>query len=274
MTKSPYEIPSLAKACRLLQLVAEHQGEWTATELARAIETPRTTCFRMLQTLAQEKLILADGSSYRLGPGLVRLGLKTLEGLSIRRLCVPVLRELSKSLGETVHLAILCDDRSLLLEVCDSPQSQRVSSRPGSLVWLHASATGKVLLAHLDAARRDELFARLEMPALTPRSLTSPDLLSAQFPAIREQSYAIDDEEYQHDYRCLAVPVKDAQGEVIAAIGMTSSPSRLPYASIAATVSRLQEGARVLSFNLPANSEEPGLKLKKPRKKRVKPNPT
>jgi DNA-binding IclR family transcriptional regulator len=271
MTKSPYEIPSLAKACRLLQLVAEHQGEWTATELARAIETPRTTCFRMLQTLVQEKLILADGSSYRLGAGLVRLGLKTLEGLSIRRLCVPVLRELAKTLGETVHLAILCDDRSLLLEVYDSPQSQRVSSRPGSLVWLHASATGKVLLSHLDQGPRNELFTRLEMPALTPRSLTSPELLSAQFPAILEQGYAMDDEEYQHDYRCLAVPVKDGQGKVIAAIGLTSSPARLPYASIASVISRMQEGSRVLSYNLPSTSEETGSKLKKPRKKRDKP---
>ncbi|MEN9360924.1 MAG: Transcriptional regulator KdgR [Verrucomicrobiota bacterium] len=267
MMKNNYEIPSLAKACRLLQLVAEHQGEWTATELARAIETPRTTCFRMLQTLAQEKLILADGKSYRLGPGLVRLGLKTLEGLPIRRLCVPVLRELSRSLGETVHLAILCDDRSLLLEVCDAPHSQRISSRPGSLVWLHASATGKVLLAHLDDSRRAELFSRLEMPALTPRSLTRPELLAAQFPAILAAGYAMDDEEYIHDGRCLAVPVRNAAGEVIAAIGMTSSPSRLPESAIAAAVSRLQEGSRILSFNLPG-SEEPAIKLKKPRKKR------
>lgn len=246
----PYRIPSLAKSCQLLQLVSQHQGEWNASELARALKIPRTTCFRMLQTLVLEKFIEADGSSYRIGPGLVRLGLQTLEGMPIRRLCVPILRDLGRALGETVHLAILCDDRSLLLEVCDAGPSARVASRPGTLVFLHASSTGKALLAGLPEDRRKTLVARLELAPLTTKTLATPKALLAELKAVAKQGYAVDDGEYTHAGRCLAVPVRDAAGAVVAAIGTTSSVERLPLERIAATAARMQESARALTAQL------------------------
>lgn len=249
---SVYRIPALSRACRLLQLVAEHQGEWNASELARALKVPRTTCFRMLRTLVDEKFIEADGASYRLGPGLVRLGLSTLEGLPIRRLCVPILRDLRRSLGETVHLAILCDDRSLLLEVADAARDARVASRPGTAVRLHCSSTGKVLLAHLDSARRDALLARLDLPAFTPRTLTGRAALRAALREVAALGYAVDDGEYAEDVRCVAVPVRDARGEVVAALGMTGAPERLRLEDIPAVAARMGEAALALTRQLTA----------------------
>lgn len=249
-----YRIPALSRACRLLQLVAEHQGEWSSSELARALKVPRTTCFRMLRTLVDEKFIEADGASYRLGPGLVRLGLSTLEGMPIRRLCVPILHELGRSLGETVHLAILCDDRSLLLEVADSAGDARIANRPGTAVRLHASSTGKVLLAHLDKDRREALLARIDLPAFTPRTLATRTALRSALREVATLGYAVDDGEYAERVRCVAVPVHGERGQVIAALGMTGSPDRLRLEDIPSVAARMSEAAQAITVQLCAEA--------------------
>lgn len=251
--KAPeYQIPALSRACRLLQLVAEHQGEWSASELARALKVPRTTCFRMLRTLVEAKFIEVDGSSYRLGPGLVRLGLSTLEGMPMRRLSVGILRELSRVFGETVHLAILSDDRSLLLEVADGPGGTRVASRPGTMVRLHASSTGKILLAAMDEAKREALLARLDFPTFTPATITSAEALRADLRTVKARGYALDDGEYSVGVRCVAVPVCDAKGAVVASIGMTGSPDRMSLDDVPAVAARMRKAAADLTAQLVA----------------------
>lgn len=231
-SETPYRIPALSRTCRLLQLVADHGGEWNASELARALGVPRTTCFRMLRTLAQEGFLVAEGASYRLGPGLVRLGLSTLERLPWRRAGVPVLTALSRELGETTHLAMLCDDRSLLVEVADCADTTRVAGRPGTAVRIHTSATGKVLLAFLGKEEREALLSRMDYPAATARTITTRAALTRELNAVRLRGYAVDDEECLEGVRCVAVPVRDGSGEVVAALGLTGPAGRVTEESL------------------------------------------
>ena len=246
-----YLIPNLLVTCQLLQRVADGQEQWTASALARALAVPRTTCYRILQTLVRSEFIQGEEGRYSLGPGLVRLGLHTLEGMPIRRACVPILSRLSQTLQESTHLAILCGQQSLLLEVRDHPQASRVASRPGTLAYAHASATGKVMLAFLPAAERRSMLASLTLMSLTKDTITGKAKLRAHLDEVAREGYAMDDEEYIVGVRCLAVPVRNARNRVVAAIGVTASKRNLGARTRKTWLEQLQREADRLTAALP-----------------------
>lgn len=227
-----YQIPSLAKACQALRLMADAGRPFTPSDLARQLKMPRTTAFRLLRTLVAEGLIDERDDGYHLGIGMLRLALRTLEGIDVRGKSVPVLRELANCTGETAHIAILASDKSLLVEVFDSPNPLRVASRTGTLADLHCSSTGKVLLAHLAAERRDLLIEALKMERRTRNTITAKQDLRRDLERVLELGYGLDDEEYMEGVRCLAAPVRDVGDHVVAAIGITGATLRFTRGEI------------------------------------------
>lgn len=231
-----YIIPNLRNACRVLKVLARHEGSLTMSELADQLDIPRTTALRILRTFEVEGFVQRDQAQYRLGSGMIHVGLKALAGVNIRTIAVPVLKDLAEQTGETAHLAVLADDRSLILEVCDSPHPLHIASRPGSLAWLHASATGKVLMAHRLKGRIAEVFQDGPPPQLTPRTMTGVEEMEAEVERTLERGFGLDNEEYFEGARCLAAPVRNARQEVIAAVGITGATTRF-------TMDRLDEFA-------------------------------
>ena len=139
----------------------------------------------------------------------------------IRELAQPLLQKLGHLTGETAHLALPCDDRSLIVSVYDSPHPLRAASSPGTLTDLYTSSTGKVFLAFLHADRIAAILALHPPPASTSRSLTTLAQLTAETERVHAQGYAIDDEEFHPGVRCVAAPVTGHGGQVVAALGIT-----------------------------------------------------
>lgn len=219
-----YHIPNLARACKVLKLFAGSDESLSSSEVARRLDIPRTTALRILLTLGEEGLISREGADYRAGGELVRLGLKALSAVPLRARALPVLRQLAERTGETSHLAILSGDRALILEVIDSPNPVRAVSRPGTMAALHCSATGKVLLAFgVPIERRQAFLQSLDLEARTPNTITDRAILDAACGDIVRRGYAVDDEEYHLGVRCLAAPIADSEGRVVAAVGITAS---------------------------------------------------
>ena len=227
-----YRIPSLSKACQALRLMADAGGTFTPSDLARQLSMPRTTAFRLLRTLVAEGLMEERDGGYRLGVGMLRLALRTLEGIDVRGKSVPVLRDLANESGETAHLAIMTSDKAMLVEVCDSPNPLRVASRTGSLVDLHCSSIGKVLLAWSDPERRRQLLEAIQLPRHADATIVSLDKFKAELDRVTHEGYALDDEEYLDGVRCLARPVWDVEGRVVAAIGITGTTMRFTRGEI------------------------------------------
>ncbi len=159
---------------------------------------------------------------------------------------MPVLRRLAQASGDTAHLAVQVGDRTLLLEVCDGPRSRRVSNRPGTLCQSHCCSTGKVLLAALDVTQRREAVAHLDLARHTPNTITDPGRFLVELDRVARQGWSIDDEEAIPGVRCVAAPVRDRHGRVVAAIGITGAAARYAPRLIPRRVALVKAAAREL----------------------------
>ncbi|KUM54447.1 IclR family transcriptional regulator [Rheinheimera sp. EpRS3] len=216
-----YVIPNLANACRILSLVTESDQGLSLTELEQRLAVPRTTAFRILQTLCQEQVLEKHGKRYLVGAQLFKMGLSLLSSQRLQQQALPMLQQLALTTGLSCHLALPHAKGALLVEVCDSPNPQRLAARPGTIADFNCSAAGKVFLAfhHFDrlaALAEAGLFKRR-----TSHSLVQPNELTTELQRILARGYASDDMEYHDDVRCLAVPIRDSQGAVVAAVGIT-----------------------------------------------------
>lgn len=221
-----YVIPNLRNACRVLSYLGEHTGGASLQVISQELAIPRTTAFRILKTLQLESIVREENRRFLLGSKLIPLGNAAAAGLEIRKVAAPLLRALTEETGETCHLAMPSECRSLILEVSLSPHPLRVTSRPGTIVDLHCSATGKLFMAHLYRERLPELVASGQFVRRTPHTLVTLEQLEAEVERILVRGYSTDDEEYHEGVRCLAVPVFDATQTVVAAVGITASRQR------------------------------------------------
>jgi IclR family KDG regulon transcriptional repressor len=245
------EIQSLARGLRILDLLSKSEDGLSVTELADALSVDKASASRLAATLAQNGYAERDEKSrrLRLGPRVVTLGRSVLDRLPWRDAARPFLRRLMEQTGECAHLAIAAQGRSLVVDQIESPASLRVNVQVGQTGPLHCTALGKALLA----------FGGLPIPEklepYTARTITDPAQLRRALEKVRSVGYAVDDEEYDHGIRCIAVPAVDHRGVVVASMGI-SGPStrmtreRLPdLAAIVVEVGR--ELGQRLSFDNP-----------------------
>ncbi|MBI2497424.1 MAG: IclR family transcriptional regulator, partial [Opitutae bacterium] len=202
-----YVIPNLRNACRILKLLGRSTDGYKAADIGRTLDIPVTTTLRIMTTLHLEGLVRKNGPHFELGPVLIQLGSASLAGIEIRTAALPVLERLTGQVDETSHLAIPCDNRSLIVAVQDSPHPLRAASRPGFLAELHCSSTGKTFLSFLHHARLAELHAGVRLTRRTPRTLTTLAELRREVELTRKRGYSLDDEEFNAGVRCLAAPV-------------------------------------------------------------------
>ncbi len=249
-TMEKYIIPNLRNACRLLKWLGEHPEGSTIPDLARDLEIPRTTALRIVRTLAVENLLRQEDSVYKLGARMISLGLAARSGIALRELVVPHLRTLMEKTGETAHAAIPCEGRTLIIEVCDSVHPIRAASRAGTVADAHCSSTGKIFLAHVYAKELDKIYPDGNIPRRTKNTITTLDGLRKEAEKIRKRGYAVDDEEFHVGVRCLAAPIKDASGKVVAAVGITASVIRFTKAREAELSEHVKSVAAAISNEL------------------------
>lgn len=245
-----YTIPNLGNACRLLRYLSDKKDPLSVTQMAQALHLPRTTCLRIVHTLAAEGFLREQGGGFVLGGGLIPLGLKALQDLDLYTQAVPVLRDLTERTGETTHLAVWNDGRAMILNVCDSPHPLRAASRPGTRAYANCSATGKVILAfnHLD--RLDEVVPPDQRSKCTPHSIMDTETLKVELRRVQAMGYGLDNEEYNEGVRCIAAPVRNARGEVCAALGLTAATIRFPMDKVPQFATEVINAANILSGQL------------------------
>lgn len=242
-----YVIPNLRNACRILKALGQAPEGLRAAELARSLGIPVTTTLRIMTTLHLEGLARKVESRYELGPVLIQLGNAALDGTEIRELAQPLLHRLTQETDETTHLAVPCDERALIVAVQDSPHPLGAASRPGFIADLHCSATGKIFLAYLYRERLVKLLAESKPVRRTRATLVSASALRRDVELIRKRGYSLDDEEFNEGVRCLAAPVFDSGGQVVAALGITAATVRFPRERVPAMAATVQATAARLS---------------------------
>lgn len=217
-------VQSVDRAVAILNALAASEGHLGVTELSNQLDLHKSTVHRLLVSLKQGELVERDASSrkYRLGIRLVELGYAWLNSRGLPQVALPYLHYLADKVEEITYLAVLDGDRVLNVLQVPAPHLVQSVSWLGA-VSLHSTSTGKIFLAQMSEDDLN-LFLSKGLPAKTDKTITSADELRAELDQVRERGFATSLEEDQEGINAVAVPVKQADGTVIAAIG-TVGPS-------------------------------------------------
>ncbi|MFP4274189.1 MAG: HTH-type transcriptional regulator BhcR [Paracoccaceae bacterium] len=220
-------IRSLDRALEVLDLLANEDG-LTLSEIAARLDASPATVYRVLQTCQAHEVTETDPQTqqWHLGPGAFRLGAAFLRRTSLVERARPVMRMLMEATGETANLGIEKGGEVLFLSQVETQESIRAFFPPGTLSPMHASGIGKALLARLLAERRERLLAQ-PLTRFTERTITDPEALRADLARSVARGWALDDQEKAEGMRCIAAPVFDLHGEVVAGLSVSGPLHRM-----------------------------------------------
>lgn len=231
--KREYNITSLQRGLRMLQLLGQAGRGLSASEIAKQSGLPVSTVHRFLVNLeAGGFLSKDDQNNYHLGIACVSLGQAAREQLDIRKVSLTHLQQLNHTTRETVHLTVRHKLSAVYIEKLDSPEPLRIHSRIGASVPLYCTAVGKVMLAYLDDEQRENVMNQLELRRFTENTIGSIQELQAQLSRVRKDGYACDLEEHEPHIRCVAAPIWDHTGAVNASLSVTGPAVRMSTARL------------------------------------------
>lgn len=218
-------VQSVDRAISVLEILAQ-RGEAGVSEVAAEIEVHKSTAFRLLGALEARGLVEQAGErgKYRLGFGIVRLAGAVTGRIDITQQGRPVCERLAEEIGETVNIAVMQEQYAINLYQVRGPGAVTAHNWVGQLTPLHATSSGKILLAHLPAKERATLLTAAGMKKVTPYTITAKTKLEKNLVTAREQGYAFTLEELEIGLHAMAAPVRNRDGEVIAALS-ASGPS-------------------------------------------------
>jgi len=250
------QVQSLVRALALLNRIAESSDDGaTLTELAQQVGLPASTAHRLLTTLEQERYVRFDheGRLWSVGVQAFVTGCTFTKTRSLVGLARPHMRHLMEDGGETVNLAVEDQGEAVFLAQVECRQVMRVFHRPGSRMPLHGSAVGKAILSAASDRTVSKLLHQRGMPRLTVKTIPSPSSLRADLERVRATGYAVDDEEHAVGLRCIAAPIFDETGDVVAAISASGPMARIGDERIAQLGGLVLEASRAISADLGAN---------------------
>jgi DNA-binding IclR family transcriptional regulator len=246
-------IKSLTKALNILTLFSQNKNEWNVKEMAEVLGYHKSSIQRLVTTLEAQRFLERTHptrSQYRLGPVLLMLGNVAFEGIDLRRIARPQLESLVAQTQETAHLCVVDQSRCFYLDKIDSQQAIRISTYVGQRLPLHCSAVGKALLSGMTVKEIDRMIERHGLSRFTDNTITERRRLLEEIELIRRRGVSFDNEEIYVGLRCVAAPVRDAQGKVVAAISVSGPVQRLSDEALNRFEVYLREAASQISEKL------------------------
>lgn len=232
----------------VLELLAAHPGGMTLTEISSRLGLPTSSTHNVLQRMVSTEVItVTDEHQYSLGARAVRLGFRIIDSLEVQVGVVARrhLQELARDTGEHIYLAMILGRRVVYVDRVLGSRAVGVDIRLGQSLFLHATSVGKLFAAHNEQLHRRLLSQ--PRPRLTDHTLVEPDEIEAELQRIRDQGFAVSNEEAILGVMGVAVPVRDARGVVVAAIHISALSSQ---------VTPEREGELISAATATANSIE------------------
>jgi IclR family transcriptional regulator, KDG regulon repressor len=225
-------VQTIERAAFILDILSHPPNGLSLGELARKANLPKGTAHRLLSSMAYFDLIRQEPTTknYLLGFKLVDLGNLLLSQIDLRSQARPLLINLSETVQETVHLVVLDKDKALYVDKVNLHQKAsglQMVSRLGSRIALHCSSVGKVLLAYMEKSDAEKLISGIELAKKTQNTISDPKKLIRHLSIVRDNGYAIDDEENEEGIRCVAAPIRNGSGRVEAAVSISGPTTRI-----------------------------------------------
>jgi len=215
-------VQSLARGLQVIRSFDAEHASMTLSEVAARTGLSRATARRFLHTLVELGYMRSDGRLFELTSQVLQLGYAYLSSATLPQLIEPVLEELSARVGESASASVLEGSEIMYIARVHTRSIMQVGISVGTRFPALSTSMGRVLLAHQDPKTIDAVLAA-GSDALTPRTLTDEQVLREELRKVREQGYALVDQELSVGLRSVAVPVLGASGQVIAAMNVSMS---------------------------------------------------
>lgn len=226
-------VQSVDRALTILELLAA-DGRLGVSEIAVLLDVHKSTASRLLATLEAHGLAeqLPDRGRYQLGVGVLRLAGATRSRMDVVQESRPVTAELAARVGETVNVVILSGRETLYLDQVSGTSALQIHNWVGKRNPMHATANGRVLLAHVTDAERDTILAGATtsdggLTRLTASTLASREAVLADLAQIRRQGYAVARDELEVGLTAVAAPVRGSTGDVVASLSVSGPTFRI-----------------------------------------------
>ncbi|GAA0695562.1 IclR family transcriptional regulator [Kitasatospora atroaurantiaca] len=241
---------SVDRAVTILELLAR-RGEAGVTEIAAELGVHKSTAFRLVAALEMRGLVEQPGErgKYRLGLGLVRLAGAATARLDLSQQSRPICERLAAEVAETINIAILDDDAAVNIDQVLGPSAVTTHNWVGQRTALHATSSGKVLLAHLSEAALERRLAE-PLTSYTARTITDPRKLRRQLENVRTEGFACTIEELETGLNAVAAPLFAYHGQVVAAVSASGPSYRLSEPRILEVAAAVQRAAQEISARL------------------------
>lgn len=238
----------ISKVFRILEAIQGSSSGLTLKPICDITGVHKSTAHRFLKHLERDGyLIRTETGAYLIGPKFSHLSSRADNRVTLQAVARPILWEIWKSTRETVNLGTLDQGSVLYIEVIESPHEFRLSSRVGTRRSLHATALGKALAAFLPEEQKDRILANIQFQPLTPKTIMNLVQFRQELGIIRNQGYAVDDEETTLGARCVSAPVLGANREVVAAVSVSGPVTRISPAQVPALAAAVMNAARAIS---------------------------
>ncbi|WP_165820925.1 IclR family transcriptional regulator [Pueribacillus theae] len=245
-------VPSVNKAIDIILLLSQ-SPDLSMKEIAETLELPSSTCFNILTTLEYRGFIKKNDKSlgYSLGLSIMRLGLQVYENIDIRKIALPIMKELTSIHNETCYLATLAPSKleGFIIERVESSKTLVVLLPVGDKVPLYATATGKSLLSGFSEEDLTFYLNNVELSAFSTKTIITEEQLREELEQIRRKGYATTHNELGDGASAISCPIKDYEGNIIAAISL-SGPTQRMVTQFPAMIQDVQEAANKISRSL------------------------
>ena len=244
-------VQSVDRALAVLEILAR-DGHAGVSEIAEEMGIHKSTVSRLLGSLVGREMVHqnSERGKYQLGFGILRLASSIPGRLSLVREARPVLENLAEEFKETVNLAVLRSNYAVNVDQAMGPSTLATYDWVGSLTPLHATSSGKVLLAALAADERERILKETGLPARTPRTIPRRDKLEKQLIDVAHDGYAVVLEEFEIGLNSMAVPVYNHLGTVIGAVSISGPAFRFDPEKVPGLVEGLGQAGLQISANM------------------------
>lgn len=230
MEKSRHFVESLSRGFNLLRIVCESEIPLSLTELSVKSGLSISTIQRLSYTLQELGAIERNlkTKKFRIGPSAISLALSISRDLELKHIARPYMEELSDQIGEVVGLGALSGNEIILIEIIKTNQLLNINMNTGAIIPPHATSTGKAILAFLPEPDVDRIFHNKKPTKFTSRTITSLRSYKRQLKDVRENGFAIAEDENAYGFGAIAAPIRDMRGDVVASVTIMVPSVRFP----------------------------------------------
>ena len=240
-------VSTVDKVLDVLLLFNPERSRLSIEEISQLLHTPKSTVYRYVRILSDKGFLEKSGTAhYQLGLAFIGLARTALSNnRDLRLVALPSMQRIAEQIGESVSLMRISKQQVVCIESIEGQQALRVTIEKGRIQPLHAGASSKILLAFHHDSRWQGLLQQ-PLQRFTETTITDMEALAAALQRVRQQGFAVSNGEIEVGARAVAVPVRDAHGEVIAALSIEAPHSRMDDATVERYVALLKAEADII----------------------------